>query len=220
MRRAIMFVIGAIVVTLAVFHGSGRTSYAAARHSAALEAPSVGIVCNLPKRVVRVAPSKCDVLPAAASFAEGLALVGLRWRGWGGSSVTGTGFETGFHLPLSHIPVAVVAYQRVRCSNGAQLYTRVRSSSSYGTVVAQADGCPTTAAFTLCPRTNAVGVDDLRVRGVGCPEARRLAEAGLGAEKAAGFACRKTGEGRGYTAWRCDRATAAFTSALTPMAKR
>src|SRR5262249_40683004 len=106
-------------------------------------ASTVGIVCNdnIRKPVVRVAPAKCTVLPPMASFSEGSNLSGLRWRMWGGASATGTGFEQGFHLPLEHIPVAVVAYQIVRCASGQLLYTRLRLSSSYGTSNVHAQGC-------------------------------------------------------------------------------
>jgi hypothetical protein len=111
--------------------------------SAAAPRGTVGIVCNDNQKrpVVRHAPLKCEVLPPLAAFAEGLNLVGLQWRNWGGSSATGTGYERGFHLPFEHIPVAVVAYQIVTCSDGSRLYTRLRASSSYGTTSVRAQGC-------------------------------------------------------------------------------
>jgi hypothetical protein len=106
-------------------------------------ASPVGVVCNdRPARpVVRVAPAKCTILPPRASFAQGLNLARLRWRGWGGRSATGTGFERGFHLPLSNVPVAVVAYRIVVCPNGRRLYTRFRASSMFGTTNTRAQGC-------------------------------------------------------------------------------
>jgi hypothetical protein len=103
-----------------------------------------GIVCNdsFTKPVVRVAPVRCVILPPRASFSEGVNLVGLSWRSWGGPSATGTGFERGFHLPYSHIPAAVVAYRLVTCSDGSRLYTRLRVISNYGGGGAvRAQGC-------------------------------------------------------------------------------
>jgi hypothetical protein len=110
---------------------------------ARVAASAVEVVCNdrLAKPAVRVAPTKCTILPPSASFAQGLNLARLRWRGWGGGSATGTGFERGFHLPLSNEPVAVVAYRIVVCPNGRRLYTRFRASSRLGTTNAHAQGC-------------------------------------------------------------------------------
>ena len=103
----------------------------------------VGIVCNdsTAKPVVRVKPQKCTILPPRVAFAEGSNLSQLRWRTWGGTSAIGTGFERGFHLPLAHIPVAVVAYRVVKCESGVRLYTRLRVSSIYGTSNVRAQGC-------------------------------------------------------------------------------
>lgn len=67
-----------------------------------------------------------------------------------------------------------------------------------------------TSALTPCPRTHAVGIDDLAVQGVSCAEARVLANTALHAQPA-GFICAKTSEGVGYTAWRCVSPTATFT---------
>jgi hypothetical protein len=107
--------------------------------------PRVGLVCNdsLAKPVIRGAPWKCTILPPRAAFAEGANLIGLRWRTWGGSSATGTGFERGFHLPLTRTSVAVVVYRIVSCKSGVRLYTRLRVSSSYGTSNVRAQGCLT-----------------------------------------------------------------------------
>jgi hypothetical protein len=103
----------------------------------------VGITCNdkPSKPAVRVRPTKCTILPGQASFAEGSNLAGLVWRSWGGAVATGTGFELGFHLPLSHIPAALVAYRLMSCSDGTRVYSRVRVTSSYGTGNVRAQGC-------------------------------------------------------------------------------
>jgi hypothetical protein len=119
------------------------TASATATTGALGAASPVGVVCNdrQAKPVVRVAPTKCTILPPRASFAEGLNLARLKWRGWGGRSATGAGFERGFHLPLSNEPVAIVAYRLVVCPNGHQVYTRFRASSRFGTTNARAQGC-------------------------------------------------------------------------------
>jgi hypothetical protein len=130
--RSLLGVDGALVPVLVALAFVPRAD-AAAR---------VGIVCNdKPRTVVRTAPRKCTVLPPRASFAEGANLAGIRWRSWGGISATATGFELGFHLPLSHEPVAIVAYQVRRCPSGVNVYTRLRVSSRYGTTVARAQEC-------------------------------------------------------------------------------
>jgi hypothetical protein len=78
------------------------------------------------------------------SFARSVNLGGLRWRQWGGGSATATGFERGFHLPFSRIPVGVIAFGRRSCGS-RQVYTRLRASSQYGT---------TTVRLSCHPRTS------------------------------------------------------------------
>ena len=129
MRSAIAFAAVAAAASFFVANAAGSSR--------------VGVVCNdsTAKPVVRVAPGKCMILPPRAAFAEGSNLSQLRWRTWGGTSAIGTGFERGFHLPLAHIPVAVVAYRVVKCESGVRLYTRLRVSSIYGTSNVRAQGC-------------------------------------------------------------------------------
>lgn len=129
----------ALVPLVIVLGGIG-----ALRSVAAVSSSNVGIVC-LPKKgykVIRHQPAQCTVLANGASFAEGVNLTGLRWRGWGASSTTATGFDLGFHLPYSHIPVALVAYRAIRCGSGApRVYTRLRVTSAFGTSNVREDGC-------------------------------------------------------------------------------
>ena len=93
--------------------------------------------------VLRRAPTRCTLLPPNAAFADGANLASLRWRGWGRSSATATGVELGFHLPFSHIPVAVTAYRvrADRCGRGVRLYTRVRTASRFGSGVVRLPAC-------------------------------------------------------------------------------
>ncbi len=69
--------------------------------------------------------------------------------------------------------------------------------------------------LTKCARIHAVGVHDLAVQDISCTEARRLANSSGRPERSdladAGFTCTKTGEGAGYTAWRCVSPDATFT---------
>jgi hypothetical protein len=187
--------------------------------SASAKSSRVLIVCNDPPGVagiVRTTPSKCAVLPPRASFAEGANLRGLRWRSWGGTSAVGTGYEAGLHLPLAHIPAAVLAFGLVRCADGDFFYSRVRVTTTFGSTTVRAQVCPSRGGISntllsACPRTNVVGVDDVMVYGVSCSRARYWAEAGPQDRKLAGFKCVKTGEGAGFTAWRCSSPTALFT---------
>jgi hypothetical protein len=132
MRAAFVLLVAAAAATSIVVVGARSST-------------TVAIVCNdsTGKPVARVAPSRCEVLPPQASFSQGVNLAVLKWRSWGGSSATGTGFELGFHLPFAHVSVAVVAYRIIECRNGTRLYSRLRASSSYGTTNVRAQGCLT-----------------------------------------------------------------------------
>jgi hypothetical protein len=69
-------------------------------------------------------------------------------------------------------------------------------------------------ALTTCAQTHAVGVDDVTVKDISCTEARRLASTNGDPDSSdlsdAGFTCTKTGEGTGYTVWRCASPDATF----------
>jgi hypothetical protein len=130
--------IGLVIAALVTVGASAEASASSETGSA-----RVGIVCNdkFSKPVVRIKPTKCVLLPPGASFSEGSSLVGLAWRSWGGTSAIGTGYEQGFHLPLAHIPAAVVAFQLVTCPDGTRLYTRFRISTIYGSGNVRAQRC-------------------------------------------------------------------------------
>jgi hypothetical protein len=105
----------------------------------------------------RVKPSQCTVLPPRTSISRGSNLGGLTWSHWGSRRATGKGYELGFHLPLSHVPVTVRA-DRIhanRCGAGT-LYTRLRVTSSAGTRTVNPEDCaaPLALAFTCRSRTS------------------------------------------------------------------
>lgn len=110
------------------------------------------IVCNDLRTLAagtQAVPRRCTVLPPSASFSEGVNLAELSWSGWGGATATARGFELGFHLPLSHIPVAVRADLRTVTRCGV-VYSRLRVTSRYGTTVVRPESCGwnRTMAFT------------------------------------------------------------------------
>jgi hypothetical protein len=124
---------------------AGAGDGVAAAHAQA--AAPARIVCTsgsaADRFIPRRAPRRCTLLPRNASFAEGANLARLRWRGWGRRSATATGIERGFHLPFSHIPVAVTAFRlrADRCGRRIRLYTRVRTSSRFGTGTVRLPAC-------------------------------------------------------------------------------
>jgi hypothetical protein len=133
----------------------------------------------------------------------------------GGNSAIATGYDAGFHDPsLAHsVPVAVLASGLVRCADGSANYSRIRVSDLKRTKgrTVQAQVCPnrggiSNTVLAACPTKNYPGVDHIAVNGISCSGARSIAE---GAR--AGFKCLKTGEARGYTAWRCSSPTARLT---------
>jgi hypothetical protein len=53
--------------------------------------------------------------------------------------------EIGYHYPLAHEPVRVLAYRLQRCSEGEGRYTRLRVRDRYGTRVVSLPECPATS---------------------------------------------------------------------------
>jgi hypothetical protein len=87
------------------------------------------------ERVWRRHPARCVTLGPRQAFAQAAKLVRLRWRGWGRPVARARGIERGFHRPLARIPVKVKAYRRRRCPFGDFIYTRLRATSRYGSLV-------------------------------------------------------------------------------------
>ncbi len=94
----------------------------------------------------KVRPHRCAHFGPGGSFGGGVNLVSLRWSRWGSSTTSATGIERGFHLPFSNIAVRVSAYRR---RNGCRwhghrlrVYTRLRTTSIYGTTLVRLGTCP------------------------------------------------------------------------------
>ena len=86
-------------------------------------------------------PSSCAQYGNSGAFAGGVNLVSLKWRNWGTSKATATGFERGFHLPYEHIPASVSVFDRER-DCGHLVYTRLRATTHFGTSRPNAGACP------------------------------------------------------------------------------
>jgi hypothetical protein len=101
--------------------------------------PRTYILCQPPGRLserrLRSHPARCNTLGLGQAFARAANLARLRWRGWGRPVTRARGIERGFHRPLAHIPVRVKAYRRRRCPFGDLIYTRLRATSHYGSLV-------------------------------------------------------------------------------------
>lgn len=101
--------------------------------------PRTYILCQPPGRLserrLRSHPARCNTLRLGQAFARAANLARLRWRGWGRPVTRARGIERGFHRPLAHIPVRVKAYRRRRCPFGDLIYTRLRATSHYGSLV-------------------------------------------------------------------------------------
>jgi len=97
--------------------------------------PNTYLLC-LPKsgtrRVVRSKPRSCTTLGPRDSSAESVALARLRWSDWGKPVARGRGIERGFHLPRTSIAVSVKVWRLRKVCGGGYLYTRLRSTSRFG----------------------------------------------------------------------------------------
>lgn len=84
-------------------------------------------------RVTKRKPSSCTTLGPDDSFAGALNLAKLKWKGWGKATATATGIERGFRSPASNIKVRVTASRPRANDCGGYTYTRIKSTSRYGT---------------------------------------------------------------------------------------
>lgn len=92
------------------------------------------------KYVARVEPARCTHLGPGSAFAGGVDLHGLQWKNWGAKVATATGTECGFHLPCDNIAVNVEAFRkRRRCDR--RIYTRLRSTSQFGSTLVKTKAC-------------------------------------------------------------------------------
>jgi hypothetical protein len=85
----------------------------------------------------RIRPKACVMAKTSdPAFAEAANLVGLRWSAWGGAHARATGYERGFHLPYSHVPVRVELTLPVHPAGDRSVYVykRFRVTSKYGTL--------------------------------------------------------------------------------------
>jgi len=70
-----------------------------------------------------------------------VSLVRLHWRGWGRGTAHATGIEQGFHLPRDHVRVSVTVFRLRRCGR-TRTYTRLRSTSHFGSLLVRMSPCP------------------------------------------------------------------------------
>jgi hypothetical protein len=86
--------------------------------------------------VLVVRPAKCIVASSpSASFSQAANLTAIRWSSWGGMRAVGRGYELGFHLPYSHIPVRVELTRPTFVEElGIYVYKHFRVTSRYGTL--------------------------------------------------------------------------------------
>lgn len=101
--------------------------------------PRTYIMCQprgrFSERILRRHPARCNSLGPGQALAQAVNLARLRWRGWGRRVARARGIERGFHLPLARIPVRVKAYRRRLCPSGDFLYTRLKATSRYGSLL-------------------------------------------------------------------------------------
>ncbi len=112
----------------------------------AVAAPAAGartvLPCNVDRNAetfvyLRAKPAACTILPATASFSQGIWLVHIRWRSWGGSAARASARSKSFHPgqfrpgQRDWVPVFIVAYRRQRCEDGTRWYSRVREYWRY-----------------------------------------------------------------------------------------
>jgi len=134
-----------LILAMAMTAWSAFAVAASAARPLSLLCLTTGGTATTPK----VRPHRCAHFGPGGSFGGGVNLVSLHWSHWGSSTTSGTGIERGFHLPLSNIPVSVSAYRR---RNGCRVrgrrlrvYTRLRTTSVYGTTLVRLGTCPARA---------------------------------------------------------------------------
>lgn len=129
------FILGLLIV-LGVTGGPAFSARPAPLRERAEAASGKTYLLCLPRgatrREVRSKPRSCTTLGPEDSFAESVALAGLRWRGWGDRVARARGIERGFHLPRTRIPVRVSVWRLRKVCGGDRLYTRLRATSRYG----------------------------------------------------------------------------------------
>lgn len=88
-------------------------------------------------------PRRCMMLNKRAPFARGANLRAIRWKRWGGKVARGRGIEMGFHRPFAKVKVRIRAFRRrlEACSRRSLIYTRVRVTSRYGSMVVTPRTC-------------------------------------------------------------------------------
>ena len=121
------------------------------------------------KYKARFTPERCAHFSRGGAFGGGVDLHGLAWRDWGDKVATGSGVECGFQAGCTErvpppcppnvicaqcpfvarapapgcsiaIPVSVEAFRkRTRC--GRRIYTRLRSTSQFGTTLVKTKAC-------------------------------------------------------------------------------
>lgn len=77
-------------------------------------------------------PRHCDTLGLADALCCAFNLVNISWKHWGQATAFAFAIDKGYHLPFSHIPVHVTAYRLRKACAGVAVYTRIRSTSRYG----------------------------------------------------------------------------------------
>lgn len=130
---------GATVATVAA-QGSSSSPDRVAKAAAAPKrtAANTRLLCGKSGQTEREAkrrPSVCSTLGPKDSFAEAVNLKNLKWKHWGASTATATGTEVGFREDESNISVKVTvsAPKANTCDPRGFSYTRLKSTSKYGT---------------------------------------------------------------------------------------
>jgi hypothetical protein len=143
MRKTLWLVVAVCALVAALWQplaSGARPGRAAARTAAT----TASVLCSNKagsRYVKRVRPTKCAVFGPHGSFGGGVNLSHLKWHGWGHSSAHATGHEDGFHLPPAATATHVTLSRLVKGHCG-RVYTRLRSTSRFGTTRVKLAVCP------------------------------------------------------------------------------
>jgi hypothetical protein len=92
------------------------------------------------KYILSRKPARCDIFGPNGSFGGGVALKSLKWKHWGRKTATATGIECGFKADCVNVSVKVKAYRLRKCGS-KRSYTRVKTTSKFGSTTARPPRC-------------------------------------------------------------------------------